>query len=46
MPIAAWHSGGTSTGYAGSIGIKARDIATSVTYLNIYELTSELRRRC
>ena len=29
MHIAVWHHSGTSTGYAGAIGIKASDIATS-----------------
>jgi hypothetical protein len=29
MRIAVWHHSGTSTGYAGAIGIKASDIATS-----------------
>ena len=29
MRIAVWDHAGTSTGYAGAIGIKASDIATS-----------------
>jgi hypothetical protein len=29
MRIAVWHHAGTSTRYAGAIGIKASDIATS-----------------
>jgi hypothetical protein len=32
MRIAVWHHAGTSTGYAGAIGIKASDVASSITY--------------
>jgi hypothetical protein len=35
MRIAVWHHAGIWTVYTGAIGIKASDVATSVTYPNL-----------